>query len=133
MTAPVLYPDAEAVVMTLLEPRALTVTSLPPGFDPPIILVERVGGAPDLENYSDYPQVQVTTYGVNRPEAWAIAALCQVDILASPLTVVAGVLIEDATIRVGGEQQPDLDPDDRRVSFTCQLSLDLRPAFALRP
>jgi hypothetical protein len=123
-------PDAELVGLTILEHLAPTVTVLPPGFDPPIIAVQRVGGPLDLDTYTDRATLQFTFYGVNRPKAWDLAAAGQRALLDAAGTEVAGVLIEYVDIPGGGVQTPDLDPDDRRVIATVEIGLDLRAYFA---
>jgi len=129
MSAPAL-PDAELVGLTLLEDLAPTVTALPPAWEPPIIVVQRVGGDMDLDTYSDLPLLELTFYGATRPAAWDLAIRGQRAVLDAEATAVAGVLVETAEIVTGGQQVPDLDPDDRRVIVTARLSLDLRPYFA---
>jgi hypothetical protein len=124
-----MLPDAEVAALTLLEHLAPTVTVLPPGFDPPIIAVQRVGGDLDLTNYTDHAVLQVTFYGVNRPAAWDLAGAGVLALLRAPGTEAAGAYVEDVAIIAGGQQIPDLDPDDRRVVVSAQIDLDLRPAF----
>lgn len=115
------YPDAETVLLDLLEPIAPAVTSLPARFEPPMIVVERVGGAPDPDDVTDYPLLQVSCYGARRPDAWSLSGQCQVAILSSPCSEVNGVLIDYAEVAIGGQQVPDMDPDDRRVVSTYRL------------
>lgn len=114
------YPDAERVVMDLLDGIAPTVTSLPHKFDTPVIVVQRVGGAPDADDITDYPLVLVSCYGADRPAAWALAAEAQVAVLSSPGQG-DGFCVDEAEVATGDQQIPDLDPDDRRVTSVYRL------------
>lgn len=114
------YPDAELVFLDLLGSVASTVTMLPPGFDAPIIQINRVGGAPDPLDITDYAIMRIAYYGVNRPVSWAMAAQGEALIIghrgrAIQVTDVGPVIMDSVDILVGGQMLPDLDPDDRRV------------------
>jgi len=117
------YPNATIVVMDLVADIATTRTSVPPNFDPAteLITVRRVGGAPDADDVTDNPVVQVACYAPTYPAAAELAQAVQVRILSSPLTDVNGVLVDDAHIFVGEQEVPDVYPDDRRIVSTYQL------------
>lgn len=107
------WPDAETVVMALLSPIARTVTSTPTPLTPPMIRVQRVGGSDD--RITDYPRIEVAAYGADRGQAWDLAERCRQAILASRCSVVAGVLIDNASTDTPAQQIPYDAPDTRRV------------------
>jgi hypothetical protein len=118
----VTYPDAELVTLALLEPLpGNVVTFLPPGFTPPITQVNRIGGAPDNSDITDYPIMRIACYGATRMAAWQMAAQAEALILGNRCRAIyvpeydGDVLIDSADIVVGGQLLPDIDPDDRRV------------------
>lgn len=121
MTAP--YPNATVVVMDMLEGIAPVRASVPPNFDvtTSLIVVRRVGGAPDEDDVTDQPLVQVACYAPTFLAASALAGQVQAKILSSPLTLVNGVLVDEARIFVGEQEVPDVYPDDRRIVSTYQL------------
>jgi hypothetical protein len=55
---------------------------------PPKIVVKRIGGQPDAEDYTDFPIILVSYYGADYPSTQALASAGQVAILTSPLTQV---------------------------------------------
>jgi len=117
------YPNAAVVVMDMLDDLGTVRASVPPNFDTatPLIVVRRIGGAPDEDDVTDRPIVQVQCYGPTYPAAADLAASVQVRILTSPLTEVNGVLVDEARIYVGEQEVPDVYPDDRRIVSTYQL------------
>lgn len=130
---PMAYPDAELVVIALTTPVQRTVTSIPAEYDPErdgdLIQVARVGGAPDEDDVTDYPLIQVTCWASTRTGAWALSNRVQPVVLGAAGTAVDrpgdpadGVLIDDAEIAAGNQQLPDLDPDDRKVATTYRLA-----------
>ena len=123
MTQPVLaYPDAELVLMALLEARhsEATVDTWAEGdVDAPFIHIMRIGGSPDQYDVTDYPLMRVACYGNTRKEAWDLSRAVEVSILGSRYrnieTEGGPVLVDYAEIEVGGTQEPDEEPDDRRI------------------
>jgi len=120
------FPNAAIVVMDLLDDLGVVRSSVPPNFDSAtsLIVVRRIGGAPDEDDVTDNPIVQVACYGPTYPAAADLAASVQVRILTSPATEVGGpggVIVDEARIYVGEQEVPDVYPDDRRIVSTYQL------------
>lgn len=122
MTVTQPYPDAELVLMALLEARHpdATVDTWVEGDVPaPYIHVTRIGGAPDAADVTDYPLMRVACYGATRKEAWDLSRAVEVSILGNRhrniQTENGPVLVDEAAIVVGGILEPDLEPDDRRI------------------
>jgi hypothetical protein len=139
MTGPIIqaiYPDAELIclaVVGLLDGTnggpvedLTTTTFLWDDWSPPLIQVNRIGGAPDNMDVTDYPIMRIAAYGENRMAAWNLAGLAEGLMIGMRGRSVhvpeydtdAGetwVLIDSVDIAVGGQQLPDVDPDDRRV------------------
>ena len=120
---PLPYPDSENETMALLELLGVgTVTHLPENWDPPLIQVERIGGAPDAADVTDYPLMRVAYYGPNRISAMNMAQDGSRLILGHKYKVLpTGTLLDYAEITTGANTEPDLDPDDRRVTVNYTL------------
>lgn len=92
------FPDAETVMMTLLEPIAPTVTSTPAELNVPITRVQLVGGSDD--GITDRPRMEVPCYGADRAKAWQLAERRRQVVLGSVrsevATETARVLIDNA-------------------------------------
>lgn len=75
------FPDAEDVVMALLEPVAPTTTDTAASLDSdaPIIKVTRVGGTDDF--FTDRPLVEVGVFAPTYEQARQVARACQQVIL----------------------------------------------------
>jgi hypothetical protein len=121
------FPDAEAVVMTLLAtiPGVTAVTATPPQITGPVVQVNRVGGADDL--ITDYPRVQVALfYPVAAPgdtdAAWALAQQITQLVLAARCTTVAGALVDQAVTVTPVQQVPNDNPNVRRIVAVYQLA-----------
>ncbi|MGW5741581.1 phage tail termination protein [Amycolatopsis sp. NPDC003861] len=115
------FPDAETVVMTLLEPVAPTVTATPATLTPPLIRVQRVGGSDD--QITDHPRMEIACYGTDRADAWRLAEECRQLILGSIRTRVAGVLIDAARTDNPPTQVPYATTEDvRRVLAYYRLA-----------
>lgn len=117
------YPDVEQAVMDILLPLGPVVSWLPPEFEPPLQHVQRIGGGPDVIDVTDYALIRVSFYGETRNAAWALAGLGEQMILSHrgrevnrPGRPTHGMQIDSADLDVGGTLDPDLDPDDRRVT-----------------
>lgn len=133
------YPDAELFVLAALEaflPALVGAapqmkiekidTWLPESFDPPYVRVQRSGGAPDVYDVTDYPVISTASYGTTRMAAWELARVVEQVILGVKYRSIevpgyGRVLCDSSVLLSGGEQVPDLDPDDRRVDKTFQL------------
>lgn len=140
MTAPVVsvaYPDAELVTMAIhkllvaANPGLKIVTFLPANWVPPLVQINRIGGAPDVRDVTDYPLVRCAYYGVDRMGAWNLAAQGEGVMIGMRHRAVevpaygvgAEILIDSVDIAVGGQQLPDVNPDDRRVVKDFLLGL----------
>lgn len=113
------WPDAETVVMTLLEPVAPTVTATPAKLVVPVIRVQRVGGSDD--GITDHPRMEIACYGSDRAQAWQLAEQCRQVILGSIRTEVitdtGRVLIDTARTDNPPTQVPYPTSEDvRRVA-----------------
>lgn len=125
------YPDANAVVKALLADLAPAVLAIPNDFDPPLIVVKRVGGQPDPDDITDFPIMLVQVYGADYPSAQALmgqvqtriltAALTEVTLVDSANNVTGTVLVDSAGIHVGEQELPDVYPDERRITATYQF------------
>lgn len=119
------WPDAEAVMVALLDPIAPADTVLSPASPLPCIQVNRVGGTDD--GITDRPVVQVAVFAATRAQAWALAEQVRRAVLGVAGSLVGGVLVDDARTAVGHQQIPEIDPEDRRVISTYQLSFRQLP------
>lgn len=131
MTIPPPFPDAEQVVIDILDPvLAPAGTWLDPDFEVPRIQVNRIGGGPDEWGITDYPQIRIRWYDETRNKAWDLAQAGQMLLLAHAQKAVDrpgksshGILVDYVELDVGGTEEPDLDPDDRRVTTNWTLGL----------
>ncbi|MFK0249281.1 hypothetical protein ACIQUM_31670 [Amycolatopsis azurea] len=125
------FPDAETVLLALLEPLAPTVTATPADLVPPLIRVQRVGGSDD--GITDYPRMEIACYGKDRAQAWQLAEQCRQLVLGSVRTYVDGVLIDNARTDNPPTQVPYATTEDiRRVVGYFRLAWR-RPRSAIRP
>jgi hypothetical protein len=125
------FPDANATVKALLADLAPTRLSVPQDFQPPLIVVKRIGGQPDVEDVTDFPIMLVAVYGASYPAAQALMGQVQTRILSAPATLVSilddngdvtgTVLVDSTGIHVGEAEVPDVYPDDRRITSTYQF------------
>lgn len=113
------FPDAELVVMTLLEPLApdRVVTSTPADLEEnpePTIRVQRIGGTDD--GVTDRPRIEVACFAATRGAAQQLQQQCQRLVLAAGCTEVDGVLVDRAFTDTGPIQPPRYpNPDVRWV------------------
>jgi hypothetical protein len=84
-----------------------------------VIRVRRIGGSDD--RISDYPRVDVETFGATRADAWPLAESIRQRLISGPQRTAHG-LIDRATTEVGPQEIPYDDPDVRRVLATYRLS-----------
>lgn len=115
------YPRTEQVMMDLLGDIAPVRIVVPEDFQPPLIVARRTGGGPDADDITDYPLVLISCYGATYPDAAALADSVQIRVINSPMTIVGGILIDEAEIYVGEQEIPDIYPDDRRISTTYRF------------
>jgi len=120
------YPDAELVMMDLLQPVAPTVTATDQTLTGRTIQIQRVGGTDD--GVTDRPVLQVTCMATTRTEAWAMARDVQQRVLAAGGTAVtgtrvAGVYIDSTRTVTPPDQLPDRNPGIRPVSAQYRLGL----------
>jgi hypothetical protein len=120
---PIAYPDAEIELMDLLGLLGVTTTTwLPEGWEPPIIQVQRIGGAPDPVDITDYPLMRVAYYGPNRDASVQMSQDGNRLVLGyRGRALPSGTTMDFSAIEVGGLVEPDLDPDDRRVTVNYTL------------
>lgn len=115
------FPDAEAVLLALLESIAPTVTATPANLVPPLIRVQRVGGSDD--GLTDYPRMEIVCYGKDRAQAWQLAEKCRQLVLGSARRRVGAVLIDSARTDNPPSQVPYATSDDvRRVLSHYRLT-----------
>lgn len=120
------YPDAENVVIGILEPLVTTptaqvVTAAGEDMVLPTIQVQRTGGSDD--RITDYPTVQVKVFAADRPSAWALAEQARQAILAARRTVAGGALIDDTDTVTPAVQLPDEGDDVRTVMAVYRLAM----------
>ncbi len=119
------FPDAEQVAQELFGDLGYACKWLPDDFDGslPIIAIARVGGTDD--GVTDYAELQVDSWAVDRPGAWALASQVRdrVDSLVYGGDV-GSVFVDHAETMIAGQMIPTESPDDRRV--TQRIRMDMR-------
>jgi hypothetical protein len=120
------YPDIELVMLDLLRPLGKTVTATDAVIDPPVVVVQRVGGTDD--GVTDRPVVQITCLHTSRSAAWAMARQAQQIVLAAggnavSGTYVTGVFIDSARTVTPPDQLTDRNANLRPVSAQYRLGL----------
>jgi hypothetical protein len=122
---PLAYPDAETELMDLLDlipDSGPSVTHLPLDFTPPLKWVQRIGGAPDPWDITDYPLMKVSYYGPNRTAAQNLANDGTRLILGyKGRRLPSGTFLDFSAVDFGSGIDPDLDPDDRRITYNYTL------------
>ena len=115
------FPDAEAVVIELVESVSpgSVFTELPESFVAPAIRVQRTGGSDN--GVTDYPFVEITSFGASRAKAWEMDALVRQLVLASGGSVHAGVLVDSARTMTPPQQLPDPRFDVRVVTSSYRI------------
>ena len=121
------FPDAEQVLVDLLAPFGQACTYLPVDhkgdFDVtkmPVIWITRNGGSRD--EITDRPILQVAVFARKRSASAGIAEQCREAVLNSVNRKIAGALVDAAREVTGVTQLPDIDPLNRMVQATYQLS-----------
>jgi len=124
------FPDAEDVVMAILEPLApgRVVQSTPAEWTPPLIRVHQTGGTSD--RFNDRPVVTVETFGVDYPAAKDLAKAARQLILAARGTGVRNVaghfrpvLVDRAEDAATPREVGYDDPDKRRKTASYRLTM----------
>lgn len=139
MNLPIPYPDREQVVIDILQALRLPSdavtpvpvgTWLPPDWAPPWAQVQRIGGGPDPWDVTDYALMRVSYYGATRGDAWALSQAGESLILGHdkraidrPGTPSHEMLVDHTSLDVGGSMDPDLEPDDRRVTVNYTVGM----------
>lgn len=120
------WPDAELVVLDLLDPIGSTV--LETGDEIPVgtILIQRVGGADD--GVTDRPVMQIVCFHTDRTAAWSLARQVQQVMHAAGGTAVTGehvndVLIDSVRTVTPPDLMPDRNPNLRPVAAQYRLGL----------
>jgi len=120
-----IFPDAEAIVMALLEGITGTpcVTVTPDNLDDvvPVIQVNRTGGNDD--GITDFPRITVAVFDNRRQPAWDLAETCRQALLGSVRTKVDGTLIDNVRTDTDPQQVPDSNPNIRKVTATYRLAM----------
>lgn len=130
MSLPLAFPDQEQVLLDLLSTLGPAVTWLPPKYSR-IIWVQRVGGGPDPWDITDYGLIRVSTFDEKRNDSMALSAECerlimsyrQGGVIVRPGKKSDGMLLDSAGIDTGPSVDPDLDPDERRVTKNFVLGM----------
>lgn len=130
---PIEYPDQELVYIDMLEPYwgiGKIVTFYPENAANGTIWVQRIGGGEGEDGITDYASMRVSCYHDTRNLATKLSNDVQRVILghkgrATP----SGYLIDFVALDVGGSIDPDLDPDDRRV--TANYTTGMRRQYHL--
>lgn len=120
------FPDAENVVMGLLEPLVTDpdtqlVTVIPEQPTLPTIQVLRTGGSDDY--VTDFPNVEVKVLGSSRPSAWDLAEKVRQVVLGARCTQVGSALIDGTVTVTPAVQVPDEGDDVRAVVASYQLAM----------
>lgn len=117
-----LFPDAEDVLMDLLDPFGHVCSGMPKKdeFESllPIIFCQRIGGGVSPSGIDDVPMMMVLVFHRTRPEARQLSARCREAILGAGRTNVNGVLVDWTREATGVQNLPDLNPDNRAVEST---------------
>jgi hypothetical protein len=132
VTAPLpAWPDAELVVLDLLDPVGSTVLETGDDIPPGTVLIQRVGGADD--GITDRPVMQIVCFHGDRSAAWSLARNVQQRMLAAGGTRVTGehvtgVLIDSVRTVTPPDLLPDRNPNLRPVA--AQYRLGMRRQFS---
>lgn len=121
------FPDAEKVMIALAAPFGYACQTLPLGADGkfdrskmPIIWVARTGGARD--DITDRPLLQIGVLADTRADATRIGEDVRDAVLASGGSRAGGALIDTAREVTGVQELPDIDPLNRLIQASYQLS-----------
>lgn len=129
MTEPVLFADAELVVVTALRSRLaasdpyVDVGTLVPNPRPDrLVVVQRTGGA-RLNLVADEPTVTVDAWAPTADEAQGIAQRCRAHLHALRGSTVAGVAVYRVQELAGPQNLPDPLSSSPRYTFAVSLAL----------
>lgn len=107
------FPDAELVVMALLDDLASNGTTEPLEISGAFVRIQRVGGSDD--GVTDRARVEVLCYHDTRPLAQALAVEVRRRISAAGCTVAGGALIDRAFPEVAPVHETYRNNDARAV------------------
>jgi hypothetical protein len=124
---PIAYPITEDVLIDLLEPIygvGKVVTFLPKNVPHGTIWVQRIGGGEDEGGLTDYALVRIACYDETRNKAQKLANdVTRIILGHRGRSTSGGYLIDFAALDAGGVIDPDLDPDDRRITTNYTIGL----------
>lgn len=125
MTAGYVWPDAEQVVIDMLDDLGYACGELPKTAEAlsdafPVIWIVRAGGATD--GITDRPIIEVDCIAPSRAQASATAQAVRARIAGSAGTTHGGVLVDYAREITGRTPRPDIDPKLSAIQATFQLS-----------
>lgn len=126
------FPDAELVVLDLLNPRVGgKVTATDVTIEPPLTQVERIGGSDN--GVTDRARVKITCYGTTRPLAWRMAREIQQIVQAAGGTKITGpntlaeyprgVMIDKTVTSSAPKQVPESGRGSRQVETVFEIHL----------
>nr|WP_296763812.1 hypothetical protein [Rhodococcus sp. (in: high G+C Gram-positive bacteria)] len=119
------FPDAEMVLLSLLDDIGYTCTALPEDeqFEAalPIIVCNRIGGG-SSDGITDDALCAVLVIAKSRPEAWRISGQVRDRIMNAGCTEVDGILIDYTREVQANNQVPDINPENRFVDSNYTLS-----------
>ena len=118
------FPDVEAALLDLLSTVATTVVETGDPLSPPVIRINRVGGAV-YGNLTDRPRVEIACYGSKRADARTLDEQVRQAMLAyyHGGTTPDGVLLDRVREDTSPTPIPYEAPDVRRVVSTYVVSL----------
>lgn len=135
----IVIPDFEKVIGALLRPLVVHDNDIGNflvldydeqigNHDTPFITIRERGGEFDMDDFTSYPNIEVSSWGKTRSVARNTNAQVQLLILQVAGEEVDGVLIDSAEDVTGSEEPSGLEnPDDRCV--TRMFRLGFRPQY----
>lgn len=132
-------PDFEKVIGALLRPLVVHDADIGnflivnydeqiENHDTPFITIRERGGAFDLDDFTSYPNIEVSCWGKSRSVARSTAASTFVLVLQAAGEEVEGVLIDSAEDVTGAEEPGDVSNNDDRC-VTRMFRLGFRPQY----
>ena len=120
------FPDVEMALCEVLEWIAPTYTATEDELHPPVIVINRVGGATDRQGVQDIAVVEVVCFGALRPDSVALNAAVR-SMLSGARGVATSVgFLDKITETSAPIAFPDLNPDVRRVVSTWTVASRLQ-------
>lgn len=132
------WPDAEKVVGALVLPHVEDEADIGnflivdydeqiANHDRPFITVRERGGSIDQDDFTSYPNIEVSCWGKSRTVARSTANRVLSTVLQSGGSEVIGALIDSAEDVTGAEEPVLENPDDRCI--TRMFRLGFRPIY----